>query len=262
MEKPVIPDILRIPVHVIIFVLFNLNTHILKRILSFAVLLLALLFANSAKAQLLYGDLNKHRDSTYVKDSTLPKGEFGIKLGANTQSISGETWEHNYNTGISGGIWARVHKNKTGVRVEALLSTFRINSAALTDSTGNKYYAIADSVGNKGDFRGTYLDIPLIFEYSILPKLIVHAGIQYSALLSLNKLTNINGSYITLFHQGELAGLLGVEVQLPLNISVGGRYKYGFSNVNNTTANNSGATAFPGSWKTNAFQVYACYKIK
>lgn len=262
MEKPFIPNILRIPLHVVIFVIFNLNTHILKRIPSFAILLFALLFANHTKAQLLYGDFSKHRDSTMRKDSTLPKGEIGIKIGANTQSISGETWENSYNTGISAGFWARVHKNKIGLRIEALVSTFRLNSAMLTDSAGGKYYAIGDSAGNKGNFRGTYFDIPVVFEYSIIPKLIVQAGFQYSVLISLNKLTDINGSYITLFHQGELAGLIGVEVKLPLNISVGGRFKYGFSNVNNTTENNTAAAAFPGIWKTNAIQLYACYKIK
>jgi hypothetical protein len=190
-------------------------------------------------------------------DSALPKAEFGIKLGASTQSISGLAWEKAYNTGVTGGIWARVHKNKVGVRLEALLSTFKMSSARGVDSNNNYFYAISDSVGNRGVFRGTYFDIPVLFEYSITPEIIVQAGFQYSMLLALHDLTDIKGSYVTLFHQGELAGLLGVEVKLPHNLSIGARFKYGFSNINNTVV-----SAFPDSWKTNAFQLFAGYKIK
>jgi Outer membrane protein beta-barrel domain len=223
----------------------------LKRILSIVIIILALFFYTQTKAQIFSGDPNR------PADSTLPKGEFGLKLGGQMQSMSGQFWKNDYQAGILGGFWVRMHKNKFGVRVEVLVSTFRLNSGKIPDSSGNLVYSIADTLGNKGDFRGTYLDVPVMLEYSILSSLLLQAGIQYSNMIALTNLTALKGNYQDQFIHGEFAGLIGLEVKLPLNFSVGARYKYGFSDNNNAAV--SLATDH---WKTNAVQLFACYKIK
>ncbi len=187
----------------------------------------------------------------------MPKGEFGLKAGTNTQSITGDQWEHNYHTGISGGFWARMHKNKIGVRVEVLVSTFRLKSGKLTDSAGNSYYTITDSAGHQGDFRATCLNVPLVLEINILKNLLLQVGGQYSNLISLANLNDLKGSYKTMFKQGEFSALIGAEVVLPMNFSVGARYRYGISDINNTDV-----SLLTGTWKTSAIQLFACYKIR
>src|ERR1017187_9730232 len=56
-------------------------------------------------------------------DTTLPKPEFGFKLGANFQSITSTDWVQTYNTGVVGGFFVGFHKNKIGVNAEILVST-------------------------------------------------------------------------------------------------------------------------------------------
>lgn len=183
--------------------------------------------------------------------------ELGIKFGSNTESISGNFWDNKYNTGICGGFWTRMHKNKVGGRVEILVSTFQINSGTLKDSAGNPYPAISDTSGNKGNFRALYIDIPVMFEYSVLPRLLLQAGIQYSHLVSLHNLTNISGNWQNFFKSGEFAALVGLEVKLPANFSVGARYRYGFGNLDNEEV-----SLFHDTWKTTAIQFFVGYKIK
>ncbi len=203
------------------------------------------LFSLHGKAQLLSGS-----------DSTAPKAQFGVKAGLNMQQISGTLWEKSYATGAHGGFWARIHKNNIGVRAEILASSTRYNCSGF-DSAGKHYPFIADSAGNKGDFSALYLDIPVMLEYTFAERISVQAGVQYSNLISLNNLTPLKPNYKTLFVPGEFAFVGGIEINLPYNFSIGGRYKHGLSNVNNEIISNS-----VDAWKTTGIQVFICYKIK
>ena len=209
----------------------------MKKILVFTIISAAVLLGNRSSAQYLL--------SGSKADSTLPQIEFGIKLGANVQSISGpEMWEQSYNPGIAGGIFVGMHKNKIGVRLEILASTSRYNARTL-----------ADSLGNKGDFRATYLNLPVLFEYCIIPKLLLQVGPQYSNMLSIKSVTAFSGDVKALFNQSEFAGVIGFEGKLPKHISAGARYIYGFSDLNNQGITNE-------KWSTSTIQVYAAYAIK
>jgi Outer membrane protein beta-barrel domain len=219
----------------------------LKQIILAALLALS---CTHTHAQLFSGDPNQ------AKDTTFPKGEFGVKLGADMRGISGNVWKNNYNAGITGGFWARMHKNKAGVRAEVLVSTTKYEAATHTDSFGTNP-TIVDSAGNVGNFRAINLDVPVLFEYNITRKLLLHVGLQYTSLLALNNLTALKGSYQNLFNKSEFSGVIGLELLLPSNFSAGARFRYGFSNLNN-----SEVSGFSGSWKTMGFQLYACYKIK
>ncbi|MCD6012553.1 MAG: PorT family protein [Flavipsychrobacter sp.] len=205
----------------------------------------ATLLSLHGKAQLLSGS-----------DSTAPKGQFGVKGGLHMQQITGMLWEKSYAMGWHGGLWARIHKNNFGVRAEILASSARYTCASF-DSAGKTYPFIADSVGNKGDFGAIYLDIPVMLEYTFIDRISIQAGVQYSNLMALNNRTPLKPDYKTLFHPGEFAVVAGVEVKLPFNFSIGGRYKHGLSNVNNEVISNSVDT-----WKTTGIQAFVCYKIK
>jgi hypothetical protein len=59
-----------------------------------------------------------------------------------------------------------------------------------------------------------------------------------------------------IFKQAEFSAIIGVEGKLPYNFSVGARYKYGLSDINN-----SEVSMFTDKWATQAIQVYASYTI-
>ena len=87
-------------------------------------------------------------------DSTAPKPLLGIRLGANFQGITGSDWVQAVNTGVVGGFYAGMHKNKVGVQLEILASTTKYKSKITIDTDGN--------IAN---FNVTYLNIPLLLNY-------------------------------------------------------------------------------------------------
>jgi len=172
--------------------------------------------------------------------------EFGLKLGANIQGVSGSdtTIVHDYKPGITGGFFVGMYKKKVGVRIEVLAATSRYTFRTLTDS-----------LGNKADFRAIFLDIPIMFEYRVSPKFMIMAGPQYNSLLSIKATNDFAGDVKALLKQGEFAATIGVEGKVFKNISVGGRYVYGFTNLNNNDATTD-------VWKTSTIHLYAAYSIK
>jgi len=198
---------------------------------------LALLFSIRAAGQ-------TSPDEPIMKDTTSPKPEIGIKLGANFQSITSTDWIQAYNPGIAGGFFAGFHKNKVGIRAEILASTSHYQSVIAIDSDGTK-----------GNFGMVYLNIPVLFEYKIIPCLSIQAGPQYSNLLSINKLSPLSSDPKVLFKSGEFSAVVGVEAKLPAHIIAGARYIYGLTNLNN------GALISSETWQTRTIQIYAGYII-
>ena len=180
------------------------------------------------------------------KDSTLPKIEFGIKLGADFQTISGNTWNHDYKTGIVGGITVGIHKKKIGMRIEVLASTSSYSSNTPTDS-----------VLNRSNIKTISIDIPVLFEYNFIHWLTVQVGPQYSNLQSAKDPNNLNQYPKIDFKQGGLYGVLGLEAKLPAHISAGARYILGLTNINNGVI-----AASSESWKTSTIQVYVGYRFQ
>jgi len=205
----------------------------LKRLLQLY-LFAALLVPVFSHAQLLTGEGKP--------DSTLPKMDFGIKIGTNTQNISGSVWDKDFATGICGGFFARMHKNKIGGRIEVLVATTSLSSPIIGDSL------------HKGEFNATYLNIPLLFEFNIIPHLMLQAGVQYSNLMGMSS-KNVQIDIKSFFKQGEFSAVVGLEGKLPKNFLVGARYRYGLTDIN------SGASPLEGKWTTSAIQAYIGYTI-
>ena len=178
----------------------------------------------------------------------LPKVDLGIKVGANFGQITGNTWEQSYKPGILAGAVLGVHKGKIGVQAEVLLNTSHYTSKGLFDSV------------NKGDFRATYLDVPVMFEYKViggklLPKLWLMAGPQFSSLMSVSSLNNYAGATSSLFKSANVSGVIGAEVRF-LKLSVGVRYIVGFSSMNKTSI--AGASE---AWNTRSVQLSAGFRF-
>ena len=203
--------------------------------------------------------LSTHAGAQYLfngGDSTLPKIEFGLKLGANLQKLTGDTWDNSFKPGIVGGMYVGMQKHKVAVRAEILVNTSHYTSGKVTDTAGAITYKVTDSAGNRGDFRATYLDIPLLFEYNVFSCFWLQAGPQYSIVMSVKNLTDYAGDPKVIFKQGELSGVIGLEARFPKHITGGLRYIYGFTNLNNDIV---GAT---DSWQNRTIQIFAGYRIK
>lgn len=209
----------------------------MKRKTVIALLIAVFLFTYQSDAQILSG---------LSKDTTQPKIGFGLKAGLNMQTISGSIWDNGSQAGWNGGFFVRMYKNKLGGRAEVLISSNKISSPVITDS-----------FGNKGDFRTTHIEVPVMVEYSVIPRLTIMAGGQYSNLTTVKNLTDITGDIKKIFKQSEFSAIVGVEVKLPYKIGIGARYRLGISNINNETI-----SGIEGSWSTQAIQFYASYTIK
>lgn len=197
--------------------------------LLFTVLSAALLFTNTTQAQ--------PGISTVTK--ALPKVDLGIKVGANFQQITGEGWENTYKPGIVGGAFVGLHKDSWGIQLEAL-----VKSVTYT----------VDVANIKSDIKTVYLDVPLLLEYRIIPRLWIQAGPQFSTLFSAKdpNSKDVKDNFKT----SDFSGLLGLEVKLPLKFTVGARYVLGFTDINN-----HGVGATTDAWKNRFIQLYVGFRF-
>ena len=164
--------------------------------------------------------------------SAIPKFDLGIKGGVNYEQLNGPGVSTDYNPGFQGGIFIGVRKKRIGVQVEGLVSFSKYN--------------IADSVRN-GEFKATYINIPVLFEYKIIPLLWLQVGPQFSGIVSIKSPDNFVGDAKSLFSSSAASGVVGLELKTPLHINVGARYVFGLSNVNNFGDD---------SWKQRVFEVH------
>ena len=200
----------------------------MKNILSLTALCATLLFTNSAMAQI---------PGVSKVTKALPKVSLGVKLGANFQEISGSDWEKTYKPGVVGGLFVGLTKNKWGIQVEALVKSVQF------DFSG----PASDPV------KGVYLDVPLLLEYKIIPRLWLQLGPQYSELLSAKE----SGQDVKKdFNAGDFSGVLGLEARLPLHFTVSARYILGFTNINNTSE-----TGVSDSWKNRTIQLAVGFRF-
>ena len=179
---------------------------------------------------------------------SLPKVDLGIKIGANFAQIGGDNWEQTYQPGIVGGITLGVHRKKIGIQAEFLLNTSHYTSKNLYDSV------------NKGDFRATYFDIPVLFEYrlvggKLLPKIWLMAGPQFSSLMSVKSLNDFSGDAKSTFKSGVFSGVVGAEMRY-FKFTLGVRYIMGFTNVNNESV-----TGLQQSWNNHSMQAYVGFRF-
>jgi hypothetical protein len=194
----------------------------MKNTLLLTALCASLLFANGAMAQI---------PGVSMVTKALPKVSVGIKLGANFQQISGSGWEKTYKPGIVGGAFVGVTKNKIGIQLEALVKSVTFNS---NDN-------ISPSI------NGVYLDVPLLLEYKLIPRLWLQLGPQFSELLSAKESgTDVKKD----FNSSDFAGVLGLEARLPLHLTVSARYILGFTNINNESV-----TGTTDAWNNRTIQL-------
>lgn len=167
---------------------------------------------------------------------------FGPKVGLNMQEIyGGGTYELAYKPGITGGVFLSVNRRKHGVRGEVLANTARFNS-----------------VGGNFHINTLTINVPMMYEVKVARRLWLQFGPQFTTIRSANSWGE-GGNKVDVkgrFRNADLAGVVGLELALRRKFLIGGRYIYGFVDVNNTNYR----TALPETWRNRGIQFYLGYR--
>ncbi|MGN6566611.1 MAG: porin family protein [Flavipsychrobacter sp.] len=186
------------------------------------------------------------------KGPSIPKIDLAIKLGANIAKLSGDTWDNGYKAGFLGGVAVGLREHRIGVQVEAFFSqtSYTVSGHNFYDAYSGFYNNLADSTKN-GSFKVTYLSIPVLFQLKLIPLLWLQVGPQYSGVVSVKDADNLVHDAKGLFKSGDLSGVIGLELKLPLHLNIGARYILGLSSLNNTDVS--------GAWQQRTVQVHVAY---
>lgn len=180
-----------------------------------------------------------------VVSKVLPKFELGLKAGADFNQL--RIVESGYSAGFSAGAFAGFTKKKSGLRVEALVSSAK--------------YTFSGTSINPA-FSNMYLDIPVLYEHRLVKILWLQAGPQFRSLLSVSENPAYTGASDpkSNFSSFSIGGLLGLEAQLPAHLVAGARYIYTFNAYSGPTtfATGYGGAGVPASL---TIQIYAGYRF-
>jgi len=194
----------------------------MKRTLLF-VFVAATVFSNQTEAQI---------PGVKKVTSIIPKVMFGVKVGANFNEMSSSTvWSQSYKGGFVGGVFLGLHGKKLGVQGEALIHTAKF----------------AYNISSSNYISTVNLDVPVLVEYKIIPRLWAQLGPQFTSVLSkTDHSTGISNSLATT----DFSGVMGLQGILPLHLVVGARYILGLVDQNSKSI--QGVT---GTWKNRSFQI-------
>lgn len=183
--------------------------------------------------------------------------DLGLKAGANFAKLDGESWNNGYKAGFLGGLYGSIHTKKFGVQVEGLFSQ------ANYTTTGTKFYQVykgvpgffnnvADSA-KQGDISVSHFSIPVLFTFKLFSNAWVQLGPQYSGIISVKDKDDLLSDARGLFGSGDISGVIGVWLNLPVGLNAGARYVIGFNDQNNS--------GFSDAWKNRNIQLHIGYSI-
>ncbi|WP_111683839.1 porin family protein [Winogradskyella tangerina] len=184
--------------------------------------------------------------TTYAQDLN-----FGAKAGLNLAGISFESDSYSTSSRIGfhvGGFVNYKFDEKFAVQPEIYFST-----------GGNEWDF--NNGSTTGEIKTSNLVIPVLLQYSIVQNLVAEAGLQYSALLSIEQ--QIDGfsdgfeDISEFYKSGTVGAAIGAIYQLDTlvpGLSAGLRFSFDLSNINSEDVD-------AGNLRQNAFQVNILYTI-
>ncbi len=200
----------------------------MKHTFLFAALSATLLFSNHSDAQVP------------VVSAVLPKVIIGVKVGANLQQLTGDSWKSSYNAGLVGGAFVGLTKKKIGVQGELLVRSAKF------DTKG-------DPSNPSVSIKTLSLDVPVLLEYRFIPRLWLQLGPQFSAIIS----AKVNSTDVKkMFNSTDFAGVVGLQAMLPMHFTAGARYVLGMTNIRNESY-----TGVKESWNNRSIQVYLGFRF-
>ena len=154
---------------------------------------------------------------------------FGVKGGVNVNKINGQSFQSgfSYNYQLGGFLQFNFSK-RFGVQPEVNLVQA---GGVFTDDPTDIYDDLFRDGGQKKASL-TYMEVPVLLNINVGEskhvKLQVGPAVNFLLKQNVNQLVNNN---TTVYKNTEFSALGGLWLQLPL-IHIGGRYKYGFTNIN------------------------------
>jgi hypothetical protein len=187
-------------------------------------------------------------------DSPASKTHFnlGLKLGVNLSRLEGQSWDAGYKTNALGGAYLAINGARFGIQVEGLFS----QTTYVTGTTFNEIYhqyiqSGKDSLQN-GRFRLSYFNIPVLAQVRILNRAWLQVGPQFSGNVSVKDLDNFVKDAESLFSNGTVSLVTGLQVDLTRHLNLGGRYVIGFKNIDESGIE---------SWKQRDIQIHLGYRF-
>ncbi len=179
--------------------------------------------------------------------------DLGVKAGMNFSSISGDYWNTGYKANWVAGVFAGIEAKRIGVVAEGLFSQAKYTTGSNFHRHFHHYYNDNVDSAAVGSFKVNQLSIPLLLRVKLFPMVWLQLGPQYSTVVSVKDGDALLKDASNIFKQGDVAGVGGLELKLPLGFRVTGRYIMGLTDVNNTTVADA--------WKQRAFQLSVGYSF-
>lgn len=174
----------------------------------------------------------------------------GIKGGVNFTRMGGSTWSGGYRSGVLGGAFASLGVKKIGGQIEGLVSTttFTGNGSSFYKTTPSLLKNPTDSTST-GSFSAAYLHIPVLLNLKIFGNATIQLGPQFSTLLTVKDKDNLlNQPATNIFNTSDFAGVVGLQLKLPLKLNAGVRYTFGLTDQN--------ISSMGESWKLSSIQLH------
>lgn len=168
----------------------------------------------------------------------------GAKAGVNINKISGQSYKQGFNYNYQlGGFLQFNFSNRFGIQPEV---SFVQSSSEFTNDQTIIYDDIFRGGGQKKATLN-YLEIPVLLNINVgeSKHVKLQLGPSYGAVLKQTVDSLVSGNNI--YKNGEWSAVGGLWIQLPF-INLGGRYKYGLTNIN--------AIDNRQSWRNQAIQIF------
>ncbi|MBZ0097810.1 MAG: PorT family protein, partial [Taibaiella sp.] len=158
--------------------------------------------------------------------------DLGIKAGMNFTRMAGKTWSGGYRSGVLGGAFASLGVKKIGAQAEVLVATTSFTGNGSSFKSAGLLLTPNDSTST-GSFSATYLNIPVLLNLKLFGNAMIQLGPQFVAPLSLKDKDGVlNQPATNIFNTSDIAGVVGLQLNLPLKLNAGVRYTFGLTDQN------------------------------
>lgn len=171
-----------------------------------------------------------------------PGIRIGVKGGANMTKIDGEQFKDGFDFNYYIGPYVELQLTKGfGVQPELLFT----QSSSRTGSQFSDIYKEFGSEYDNHEIKLNYLTIPLMANLHLSNALILQLGPQYGILMDSKESLGENTKRA--FKDGDFSAAGGLWLNLPLGLSVSGRYVIGLSDIKDLPEGEK--------WRSNAIQL-------
>ncbi len=174
--------------------------------------------------------------------------DLGIKAGMNFTRMAGKTWSGGYRSGVLGGAFASLGVKKIGAQAEVLVATTSFTGNGSSFKSAGLLLTPNDSTST-GSFSAAYLNIPVLLNLKLFGNAMIQLGPQFVAPLNVkDKDGFLNQPATNIFNTSDIAGVVGLQLNLPLKLNAGVRYTFGLTDQNVSSVGES--------WKMSSIQLH------